>query len=41
VLNLGQGLDYDYIELWGQLLDLLDIWQEVQDRIAELRDKPS
>lgn len=39
VLNLGQELDCNYMDQWAQSLGLLDAWQEVQKRIAELRDE--
>ncbi|NUQ37773.1 MAG: hypothetical protein HUU23_08245 [Caldilineales bacterium] len=36
VLNLGQGLDYDYIERWVQTLNLTEEWQEIQQRVIDL-----
>ncbi len=39
VLYQGEALDMAYIERWVQALNLADEWQEIQQRIAELRAK--
>lgn len=41
VLYQAEALDLAYIERWVQTLNLTDEWQEIQQRIAELRNKPS
>ena len=41
VLYQAEALDTTYIERWVQALNLTDEWQEIQQRIAELRNKPS
>lgn len=41
VLNLDQDLDYAYIDRWAVQLDLVDTWQEIQERITEMRNKLS
>jgi hypothetical protein len=41
VLYQADALDMAYIERWVQTLNLADEWQEIQQRIAELRNQPS
>lgn len=41
VLYQADALDMAYIERWVQALNLTDEWREIQQRIAELRNKPS
>ena len=41
VLNLDQDLDYAYIDRWAVQLDLVHTWQEIQERITEMRNKLS
>lgn len=36
VLYQANALDVSYIERWAQSLNLIDEWQEIQRRIAEL-----
>lgn len=39
VLNLDQDLDYGYIDQWAKTLGVVDSWQEIQNRIADMRDR--
>jgi hypothetical protein len=39
ILNLDQELDYEYIDHWIQTLGLVKPWREVQDRVAQLRNR--
>lgn len=39
ILNLDQELDDDYIDHWIQALGLVEPWREVQDRVAQLRNR--
>lgn len=41
VMYQADALDMAYIERWVQALNLTDEWQEILQRIAELRNKPS
>jgi hypothetical protein len=41
VLYQADALDMAYIERWVQALNLTDEWQEIQQRIAELQNRPS
>lgn len=41
VLNLDQDLDYGYIDSWTGVLGVVESWQEIQNRIAEMRDRRS
>ena len=41
VLYQAEALDVAYIERWAQALDLLEQWQEIQQRVAELGSKTS
>lgn len=41
VLYQADALDMAYIERWVQILNLTDEWQEIQQRIAKLRNQPS
>jgi hypothetical protein len=41
VLYQAEALDMAYIERWVQSLNLTDEWQEIQQRIAQLRHKSS
>ncbi len=34
VLNMGEELDYDYIDKWAVQLQLTEIWREMQKRIG-------